>query len=200
MRNAGAVCLNFTAGSSDKLCTPSGPARPDKLFLKVCSREVLMLSIDFLEKSELFKGLDDDQLAAVQTCCQEKEFRRGEMIFGKDQSVGDLYIVAEGQVDLRFDMPGRPTSDKNTISSVSEAAVFGWSSFVPPYKTTLSAYCAKNSRVVLMKREELLGLFEKNPRIGYVVTSNLSKVVGKRFHRIQDEIVSRRGHDMMFDW
>lgn len=159
-----------------------------------------MLSIDFLEKSELFKGLNDDQLTAVQICCQEKDFRRGEMVFGKDQAVGDLYLVREGQVDLRFDMPGRPTSDKNTISSVSEADVFGWSSFVPPYKTTLSAYCTKNSKIVLMKRDELLKLFDKDPRIGYVVTSNLAKVVGKRFHRIQDEIVSRRGHDIMFDW
>jgi signal-transduction protein with cAMP-binding, CBS, and nucleotidyltransferase domain len=159
-----------------------------------------MLSIDFLEKSELFKGLNDDQLTAVQTCCQEKDFPRGEMVFVKDQSVEDLYIVLEGQVELRFDMPGRPTSDKNTISSVSEADVFGWSSFVPPYKTTLSAYCAKNCKIVLMKREGLLSLFEKEPRIGYVVTSNLAKVVGKRFHRIQDEIVSRRGHDIMFDW
>ena len=40
-----------------------------------------MISLDFLENVEAFSELDDDQLTAVQSCCEIAEFKRGELIF-----------------------------------------------------------------------------------------------------------------------
>ena len=98
-----------------------------------------------------------------------------------------LLKIIDGQVDLRFELPGRPSSEENTISSMTPAKTIGWSSFVPPYKYKLSAYCAgETCRILQIEKDYLLGLFEKDSQMGYTVISNLTGVASTRFHRLQD--------------
>ncbi len=160
-----------------------------------------MVNLDFLEKSEIFKGLNDDQLAAVHKYCQVNEYQRGNRVFAEGDEATHLCIVTDGQVDLRFDLPGRPTSEKNTISSITQGSTFQWSSLVPPHKTRLSSYCASRvCEIVQLERGDLMELFEKDTKIGYVVMSNLAVIVGGRFHKLQNEIANRRGYETMFNW
>ncbi len=160
-----------------------------------------MVSLDFMEKCEIFKGLNDDQLTAVQKHCEIKEFQRGDKIFVEGEEASHLCIVMEGDVDLRFDMPGHPTSEKNTISSVTAGRTFEWSSLVPPNKTRLSSYCtSRTCKIVQIDRKELVRLFEKDTKTGYILMLNLAVLVGARFHCLQDEIANRRGFETMFNW
>ncbi|MCP4345715.1 MAG: Crp/Fnr family transcriptional regulator [Desulfobacterales bacterium] len=160
-----------------------------------------MVNLDFLEKSEIFKGLNDDQLAEVHKFCKVNEYQRGDRIFAEGDDSTHLCIVTDGQVDLRFDLPGRPTSEKNTISSISQGGTFQWSSLVPPHKTRLSSYCAsKTCEIIQIDRGDLTKLFEEDTKIGYVVMLNLAGVVGGRFHKLQNEIANRRGYETMFSW
>jgi CRP-like cAMP-binding protein/(2Fe-2S) ferredoxin len=145
-----------------------------------------MTSLDFLRSVEVFKGLIDSQLAGLVDHCREMEFRQNAKLFSEGDDAACLWMVKEGRVDLRFDLPDRPTSTKNTISSISENMSFGWSSLVAPHKYRLSAYCATNScKVIQIEREALLALFKKDSKTGYVVMSNLVEIIGQRFRRLQ---------------
>ena len=145
-----------------------------------------MIGNDFLQSAGIFKGLDENQLKVVQGCCQVEKHKMGSKLFGEGEPAANLYIVKTGQVDLRFDLPGRPTSEKNTISSILESKAFGWSSFVAPYKYSLSAYCATRScEVVKIDRQSLFKLFEKDHRLGYLVLSNMARVIAKRFRYLE---------------
>lgn len=145
-----------------------------------------MIGNDFLKSVGIFKGLDESQLTAIQDCCQAEQHNSGSKLFGEGESASNLYIVKTGQVDLRFDLPGRATSEKNTISTITEFKAFGWSSLVAPYKYSLSAYCSTQScEVVKIDRQSLLKLFEKDHRLGYLVLSNMARVIGKRFQKIE---------------
>jgi NADP-reducing hydrogenase subunit HndB len=140
---------------------------------------------EFLEKVSIFKGLDSNQLDKVATRCSEKEFRHGDRLFIEGQTADNQWIVVDGQVDLRFDLPGHATSVKNTISSISACEPFGWSSLVDPNRYTLSAYCAtRQCRVVILKRADLLDLFEKDADLGFRVMSNLANIIGRRFDHL----------------
>lgn len=148
-----------------------------------------MVGIDFLKKSEVFKGLTDAQLTAVQTCCHEMEFQQDNKILAEGEDANYLWLVMAGQVDIRFDLPGQPTSDDNNVSSVSETMTFGWSALVPPNKYRLSAYCASRTcKVVRIEKECLVNLFGKDTDIGYHVMCNVTSVVGKRFHQLQGTV------------
>jgi CRP-like cAMP-binding protein len=160
-----------------------------------------MISLDFLEKVELFKELDDNQLTRVQSCCQETEFERDDEIFSAGEHPGYLWVVMEGQVQLIWNRPGRPASPENTITTLSPGMSFGWSSLVPPQKYRLSAYCAtRKCTVMKIKKDSLIKLFESDAAIGYQVMSKLLSVIGTRFHQLQDEVAKRRGHDIINRW
>ena len=146
-----------------------------------------MTDLGFLQSVEVFKGLDDSKLAGLQDSCREKDFRQNDKLFSEGEDATCLWIVLKGQVDLRFDLPDRPTSTKNTISSIFKFMSFGWSSLVAPNRYRLSAYCATGDcKVIQIQRENLLKAFKADSQIGYRVMSNLVKIIGERFNQLQD--------------
>ncbi len=161
-----------------------------------------MISLDFLENIELFKDMDDNQLTAIQGCSEKIEYRRGDRLFSEGEESSHLWIVKEGQIDVRFDRPeGRPALKEDPISFISEANLFGWSSFIPPYKYRLSGYCAsRKCEMIRIEKEELTALFERDARIGYLIMSYVLRVIGKHFFQFRDEITKRKGHNIMSGW
>jgi NADP-reducing hydrogenase subunit HndB len=119
-----------------------------------------MIGNDFLQSVGIFKGLDENQLATVRGCCREEQHKAGTKL--------------------------RPTSGKNTISSILEFKAFGWSSLVAPYKYSLAAYCSSPTcEVVKIDRQCLTKLFEEDSRLGYLVLSNMARVIGNRFQKLE---------------
>ena len=160
-----------------------------------------MISLEFFKNVEIFQGLNNDQLAEIMNCSEEETLQQETRLFEKGENAAYLWIVREGQVELRFDFVGLASSEENTISSISEAGAFGWSSIVPPNKYRLAGYSTGGGcKLIKVERESLLKLFEKDPDIGYVVMSNLATLVGARFHNLQEEAARRRGQDLMGGW
>lgn len=145
-----------------------------------------MAYIELLKTVEAFQALSDDELAVIAGFCTQRKFRHGDRLFKDGDAASHLWVVAEGLIDLRFDLPGRETSEESTLSSVSENKIIGWSSLVSPYKYKLSAYCASNQcKAVMIEREQLMNFLSKNPKIGYQVLSAMLQVVGRCFQSLQ---------------
>lgn len=160
-----------------------------------------MASLEFLESVDLFKDLNDSQLTAVQGCCEEVEFNRGEKIFNAGDDPDYLWIVKEGQVELIDDSQGQPGSKANIISTLSRPQIFGWSSLAARYKYRFSAYCTSRScKFIKIKSAVLSDIAEKDHDMGYKMMSKLVAVIGTRFQQFQDEMASRLGHDIMNQW
>jgi NADP-reducing hydrogenase subunit HndB len=146
-----------------------------------------VIEFDLLKKVDIFKGLDKEQLASIRWGGKEKTYLYADRLLAEGQDANCVWIVIAGQVDLRFDLPGRPTSEENTIFSITTAQTLGWSSFVPPFKYALSAYCATRScRILQIDKEYLLTLFTKDVRMGFLFMSNLAGVASTHFHQLQD--------------
>jgi NADP-reducing hydrogenase subunit HndB len=148
-----------------------------------------MAMLDLLKRADIFKGLRDDQLAEIEAGCKEIEYQSGSRLFAEGEKSDRVWIVSEGQVDLRFDLPGRSSSEENTILSITPGNALGWSSFIPPHKYKLSAYCAtRTCKIVQILREFLLDLFEKDARMGFTVISNLTGIASAHFHQLQNSV------------
>ena len=160
-----------------------------------------MIGLEFLEKIDAFSDLDDNQLTAVQDCCEVAEFKRGEQIFAIGETPEYFWIVREGQVNLSWDLPDGLTMPDTTITTLSKGMPFGWSSLVPPYRYRLSANCATRScKVIMIDKGCLTQLFEDDAQLGYKVMSKVMIVAGERFHQLQDEVARRRGQDIINQW
>ena len=151
-----------------------------------------MSGLDFLEKVEIFKGLNHDQLNAVKKGGREKEYLYGDRLFAEGEDADRIWLVLDGQVDLRFDLPGRPTSEENTIFSITAAQTLGWSTFVPPFKYALSAYSAtKTCKILQINKDHLLECFEKDPRMGLVFMTNVAGITSMHFDLLQESAAVR---------
>jgi CRP-like cAMP-binding protein len=182
-----------------------------------------MISIDVLREIKDLKGLNDTQLQAIHECCTEKEYKKEDRLFKECETASHMWLLSEGEVSLRFDMPVQiaydsysllnnkgtdhqessyeATSKKNTVSVITKGMSFGWSCFVQPYVYSLSAYCKSDiCKTVLLDRDCMLRVFSKDPKIGYLIISKTLNIVGKRFHELQAEVVKRKGEDIMFQW
>lgn len=155
-----------------------------------------MVNLDTLEKVEVFKDLDDRRLYAVGECCAEVVFQRGESIFKAGEEAGHLWAVAEGKVKLEA-TPGSILQE----NEVSENQVFGWPSLLRSPTYRFSASCtARSAKLIRVDSRCLQTLFDKDPELGYRVMSGLLRVLGDRFHQLQEEVVKHRGQDMMNQW
>ncbi len=158
-----------------------------------------MVSLDFLEKVDILKDLDDDQLAAILNCSHEAEYRRGDQMFAVSEDPGYLYVIIEGEVDLTRGSEVDPEARR--YFPLYATMTFGWSCIVPPHGSPLSAFCtSRKCKILKIERDCLVKLMEKNPDIGYPVMSRIVEVIGSRFHSLREEIINRLGHDIINQW
>jgi CRP-like cAMP-binding protein len=147
-----------------------------------------------LEKAEAFKGFSTKQLVKLGNLCAEVVFSENEQLFSAGDPATHLWMVTEGRVDLRFEIPGKGiATTEQTVSSVEVtspklmAETIGWSCFVPPNQMRLSAYCAAPTcRIIRVPKDKLLEIFEDDPLMGYRFMSYMVTVVGYRFHQFQE--------------
>ncbi len=167
-----------------------------------------MLDIEILTELHPFKNMNNSHLKLLQAKCEELEFHKGDKLFTQNDAADHLWIVREGCVNLRFELPDRrSTSADMTVDEVEvkdrepEARVLGWSCFVPPYKMRLSAYCVTDTcQIIRVLKSDLMQMFDKDPQMGYLFMSYMIQVVGFRFHQFQDHVARNLGEDLMFGW
>ena len=161
-----------------------------------------MIDLKILKTVEALKGLNNDQLAAIQKCSKKMEFNQGERLFAEGEDSTHLWIVLEGEVELRNDRPeGQPNPIDDPITFISKAELFGWSSFMPPFKYKLSAYGASpKCEVARIEKESLVKLFANDADMGFELMSHILRVIGTHFYQFRNGIAQRWGHDIMSGW
>jgi len=161
-----------------------------------------MIDLEIMKTVEALKGLSNDQLTAIQKCSEKLEYSQGDQLFSEGESSAHLWIVLEGEVELRYDRPeGQPNPIEDPISFISKAELFGWSSFMPPFEYKLSAYGASQKcRVAKIKKESLENLFENDAGMGFKLMSHILRVIGTHFYQFRNGIAKRWGHDIMSGW
>lgn len=162
-----------------------------------------MISLEFLDRVEMFKDLTDGQLTEIRNAAESEEYKKGECIFKQRDPAQHLWIVTDGDVELCCEPGGDKIQHerRGSVAFVSAAQAFGWTCFVPPYKYRLSGYCAsRRCRLLKFNKADLEKLFEKHPEIGFAIMQYTMTSVGTQFQELQDEIARQRGHEIINKW
>ena len=117
-----------------------------------------MTAIKLIENLHIFNEFSPKELERVTGLCSTEEFRQEECLFKEGDPATEMWIVLDGQVELRFELPGKRTSTSESMMSshkndIPESQVFGWSCFIPPYKMRLSAYCTSKPLPCIKNRQ-----------------------------------------------
>lgn len=134
---------------------------------------------EYLSEQQLFAGLNDKELQAVDEMTAMKQCERGKIFFSPDDSPGTIYFLKEGRVRLY-----RQTEDGKqlTVAMLDRGAVFGESSLIGQSHAGVYAEAVEHGLLCVMPVEHLRALINKFPRVGL----NLLEFVGQRLARSQE--------------
>jgi CRP/FNR family cyclic AMP-dependent transcriptional regulator len=147
-----------------------------------------MVSVEVLNKVDLFKGLNNEELEKVARICREHTFEDGQLCVSEGGKAEDLYILQKGKVAIELEIRYSGRRVKAAIATLGPGRVFGWSALVEPHVLTASVSCEEKAEIIAIKGADLLDLFQKDNHIGYVVMKNLAAVIGLRLTRTRQRL------------
>lgn len=159
-----------------------------------------MVDKEKIASTEIFKELNREQLEKIADLCEEIHFDDGNRILTDGKTNDFFFILEEGSVDLRFEVPYRKTSKEMTVLTIKPGECFGWSALVPPHQATLSGYSVGKSRVIRIPGAKLLNFFERNNSIGYLIMSKLTVMIASRLSKQRELYIKDLGDSLQFKW
>ena len=147
-----------------------------------------------LSRSQVFKGLQEDEVSLFIPLREELTVERGESIFREGNPARYLFVVEEGRVALTMTLsrPDGSVTHPTTVASLGPMEAFGWSSLVEPRVLRFSALAVEPSRLTRLDGRALQAVMEEHPSVGYRVMVNLTQLLGSRLARTREAFVYER--------
>jgi CRP-like cAMP-binding protein len=134
---------------------------------------------------DLLAGLSEEEAARVLALGRHSTLPAGAVLFNLGDAAESLFVVERGRVALTLPMKVRGKEQDVLIEERSAGQALGWSALVPPHRFTLKAAALVDSELVALPRIALSEHLSAHPAVGYVVTRNVSAVVGQRLSVFQ---------------
>ncbi len=149
-------------------------------------------------ENELLTGMAPDEVSAFLRRCRKMTYEAGKELFSEHTPAMTMYLIVEGEIDLRFKLPGRDSAI--TFAREKPGQSIGWSTIVPPFVYHLSGHTFTEATVYEINAQGLNELFETNYHLAFIFMRNLTALLASRFLRIQDELTKVRGDEVMTGW
>lgn len=136
--------------------------------------------VSILRQADIFADISPAQLELVASLCQVREVAKGDVVFEENTASDELYVIAEGEVDIMVDpalvsRPGRESSGPAAIARLRRGQSFGEIALVDQGLRSASARSANDqTSLVVIPRDRLILLCESDPVMGYRLMRNLA--------------------------
>ncbi len=137
-----------------------------------------MIDYDDLIRIDLFDDLTEEELKSIREICSEERYAPGEFIFKEGSQAKRLYVLKEGKVSIEIQVGDNKHLSVFTISQGAD--LFGWSALVEPFKFTASARCVDAATVLAVDGVKLMGLIEKDYRMGFLIMRRILRFISQR--------------------
>jgi len=137
-----------------------------------------------LASVDLFKLLDEQELAELAAVIDSTPVKAGDVIFRAGDLGDSLYIVRSGEIELSVK---DTTGDKIVLTVAEKDDVFGELSMLDARPRSATARALEDSEVLLLDRDDLLMLFQKQPDAALNMLAAMSCML-----RIVDRLLQTR--------
>ena len=165
---------------------PSIVARPssEALFRTIATVPEPKLA-EHLRRYPLFAKLPDSELLLLAERTRIRSFKRGEMLFRKDDPGTHLYVVLAGAVKIA--LPGE-FGQEALVAIMRAGDFFGELALFDGSPRSASATALEDTRAALLAREDFLSYVETHPASVRVVLDVLAKTIRRLSDRVEDLI------------
>ncbi len=154
---------------------------------------------NILKQTDIFFELTPTQLELIASLCQERRCNAGDVIFEENAASDELYMIAQGEMEIQVDPSLVGESDAKgaslvTIATLRRGQSFGEVALVDQGLRSASARCsANNTLLLIVPRDKLILLCDTYPQLGYRLMRNLAADLALKIRstdlRIREELL-----------
>jgi CRP/FNR family cyclic AMP-dependent transcriptional regulator len=133
-----------------------------------------MDKIEVLKRSDLFRELDDEQLALVAEIGTQQVFDAGQMIYKQGDLAEQIHVIEEGLVGIILEVG--PLAQRQ-VQAAANFESFGWSAMIPPYTRTATVKALEQTNVVLFNGRELAAFCTTHSEVGFTIMQAVARVI-----------------------
>jgi CRP/FNR family transcriptional regulator, dissimilatory nitrate respiration regulator len=138
-----------------------------------------MTTSDVLSRSELFGELPAAVVKEIAGICREVKVSKGEVIFRIGDLSKDVFLLAEGSVELGY---GSISADESKPGTIREPGdFFGWGALAGEGNYRLiNAMAVQETRIIIVNGVQLMNLLEGQPVAGFRFIRKLLAIILNR--------------------
>ena len=142
-----------------------------------------MANIELMKELPVFETLTMGELVRIERVLHERHYSSGEVVFNEGEPGAGLYIVKKGEISIRKKVPG---GDGLQLALIPERSFFGELALLDEIPRSASAIAVTQSILYAFSKPDLEHLLERNQRLGIKIILNLSKLLGRRLVKSND--------------
>lgn len=150
----------------------------------------LMERLMMLQSVPLFSAMTLEQLEAIHSCLTEQHYTKGEVIFNEGDIGDEMYIVADGSVEILLNMN---SPEPLLLTTVGEGSYFGEMSVLDRDPRSAAARVGEDARLFVLNGEQLKELIYVMPEIAFTIFRVLSERVRRSDKRLDS--LTRKDND-----
>ena len=143
---------------------------------------------DVARRVRIFAGLTDVQIGRVREVCREVPYHPGETVFQRDSTDQALFIVLDGQVEIRV------TDDGPPLASIIAGEIFGELALIDELPRSAAAVAAESSRLLVIRKDDFQALVRRDPQLGVVILRNIARTLSTRLRDTNVKVESMWVH------
>jgi CRP-like cAMP-binding protein len=142
---------------------------------------------DLFDQQPIFQGLTPVQYSRLQSLFTISHYPVGSVIFEQGEYARYLYLVAEGEITIRFKPDDGPAL---VVARVRSGGVVGWSAALGSPSYTSGAVCAADCLLLRASGGDLQTLCEEDPVLGSLLLDRLATVIAQRLSNTHNHVIT----------
>jgi CRP-like cAMP-binding protein/RimJ/RimL family protein N-acetyltransferase len=175
------IKLNIPPDTKDILLTDSAMDMYNLIMKDLEIKKIGMEITEITRKSDIFMGLSDGELSQLAHICKMVSYPAEKTICMEGECGSEIFVLAEGNASVF-------AKDKNNkkikIGKIGQGEIFGEMAIVEDLPRTATLITDVNSKLVVIEKQELENLMNKNCHLGKVVMKNIAQGLSRKLRRI----------------
>ncbi len=142
---------------------------------------------ELLKNVNIFKDLDESELAAVAEVCKEEKYESGAFVFREGEAGNRLYVIVTGEVRISRDVPG---SGEEALAVLKQGALFGEMSVFDRSDRSTHAISNGGCTLLTITRPDFEMLLDFNRELAYQVLWAVVRLLSTRLRQTNDSLRS----------
>ena len=157
---------------------------------------MIEVSVQKLKDFSLFKGLSENELDRISKIVTTGEKEAGATIISENEPGNELYLLEDGVVDILKTLTivtsrnEFGTQERSFIRLTGENhCFFGEMVLFGKKERSATVKAVTRCQLFIIKDSDFLSLCEQEPRIGYIVLSNIALILSDYLRRANEDII-----------